>query len=167
VKIVALAACAALAAGCSGGSEPSSRPPGERATSAASACPVTVPNHSTPPGARDWASEHSYGNGKLWTDFWPFNVVVAHAEQVNADGSIEMKWPWWRGVRGTLRIEGRRLNGDAAPLRAEIPAAYGLVGFQPSGLIFPTEGCWEITGRVGDASLTFVTIVLDGSRYDG
>lgn len=29
-----------------------------------------------------------------------------------------------------------------------------------SGLIFPTEGCWEITGKVGDATLTFVNMVI-------
>jgi LysM repeat protein len=31
---------------------------------------------------------------------------------------------------------------------------------QGVGLIFPTAGCWEVTGRVGDASLTFVTEVV-------
>jgi hypothetical protein len=35
----------------------------------------------------------------------------------------------------------------------------------PSGLSFPTEGCWEVTGAVGDAELTFVTLVLKASRY--
>jgi len=169
LRIVAVAACAAVVAatGCSGTSEP--KPSVEaapvRSVARPDTCPVTLPNESTPPGARNWAREHSYGNGKLFTEFWPFGVVVAHPEQVNPDGSIEMKWPWWRGNRGRLRIEGRRLDGHAEPLRAEIPSAYGLVGFQPSGLVFPTQGCWEVTGRVGDAALTFVTIVLDGSRY--
>ena len=32
--------------------------------------------------------------------------------------------------------------------------------FQGSMLIFPTTGCWEITGHAGNASLTFVTEVL-------
>ena len=27
------------------------------------------------------------------------------------------------------------------------------------GLTFPTPGCWEITGRVGDTALTYVTLV--------
>jgi nicotinate-nucleotide pyrophosphorylase len=30
---------------------------------------------------------------------------------------------------------------------------------QASGLIFKTEGCWRITGRVGRTTLTFVTRV--------
>jgi hypothetical protein len=37
---------------------------------------------------------------------------------------------------------------------------YGDIGFQPSYLIFSTPGCWEVTGRVGEASLTFVTRVV-------
>jgi len=68
-----------------------------------------------------------------------------------------MKWPWWRGVRGQLTLEGRRLDGPAAPMRASIPAGYGLTGFQATGLMFPTPGCWEVTGRVGAESLVFVT----------
>jgi hypothetical protein len=33
-------------------------------------------------------------------------------------------------------------------------------GFTPSTLIFPVVGCWEVTGTVGEDSLTFVTLVV-------
>jgi hypothetical protein len=52
------------------------------------------------------------------------------------------------------------LDGAAPPLSTSIPDGYGPTGFQASGVTFPTEGCWEVTGRVGNASLTFVTLVL-------
>jgi hypothetical protein len=68
-------------------------------------------------------------------------------------------------VRGDLAITGRRLDKPAPPLRAYVPAGYGESRFQPSGLYFPTEGCWEVTGRVGQARLTFVTLVVKASRY--
>jgi hypothetical protein len=71
-----------------------------------------------------------------------------------------MKFGWTRGVRGRLRIEGRRLDAPASPLRSVIPDGYGEIGFQPTYLVFSTPGCWEVTGRVGDASLTFVTKVV-------
>jgi hypothetical protein len=71
-----------------------------------------------------------------------------------------MKWPWWRLVRGPLAIEGRRLDGAAPPLRAHIPDGYHNAGFQSSALVFPTPGCWEVTGSIGEASLTFVTEVV-------
>jgi hypothetical protein len=71
-----------------------------------------------------------------------------------------MKWPWWRLARGPLTIEGRRLDGAAAPLRAHIPAGYGQTGFQSSGLLFASPGCWEVTGHLGEATLSFVTMVI-------
>lgn len=76
-----------------------------------------------------------------------------------ADGSLSMKYMWWRLQNGQLTIEGRRLDAAAPPLRARIPDGYGDIGFQATGLIFPTTGCWEVTGRVGDGSLTFVVLV--------
>jgi hypothetical protein len=59
-----------------------------------------------------------------------------------------------------MTIEGRRLDGSAAPLRAHLDHAFDREDFQPSTLIFSSEGCWEVTSRVGDASLTFVTRVV-------
>jgi hypothetical protein len=58
-----------------------------------------------------------------------------------------------------LTIEGRRLDAPAPSLRADIRAGYGDVGFQPSYVIFPETGCWEITGRAGTSSLTVVILV--------
>ena len=76
------------------------------------------------------------------------------------DGSLSMKFGWQRGVRGVLTIDGRRLDAAAAPLRARIPAGYGDIGFQATGLIFPTPGCWEVSGHIGNASITFTTRVV-------
>jgi hypothetical protein len=101
----------------------------------------------------------------LWTLFWPHGVVVADSGYVEEDGSIGIKWPWWREARGALTIKGRRLDKSAPPLRAEIPDGYGVFGFQPSGIYFSTEGCWEVTGSVGQARLTFVTLVVKASTY--
>jgi len=35
-----------------------------------------------------------------------------------------------------------------------------MTGFQSSGVYFPTEGCWEVSGRVGTTTLSFVTFVI-------
>jgi hypothetical protein len=59
-----------------------------------------------------------------------------------------MKFGWWTKVSGRLNITGRRLDQAAPPVRGVVPDGYGSRGFQPSGVIFPTEGCWEITGSV-------------------
>jgi hypothetical protein len=69
-----------------------------------------------------------------------------------------MKWPWWRGVRGHLAVDGRGLDGEPGVVRAAI-LPYGQTGFQPSALAFPGPGCWEVSGHVADATLTFVVLV--------
>ena len=128
---------------------------------AKASCTVTKPNGNTPPG------EHScpdcFGNGALWTALWPDGKVAFSRGGpgfVAEDGSLSMKFPWWRGVRGKLTITGRRLDAHAPPLRARIPEGYGDIGFQATGVIFPTVGCWEVTGKAGDASLRFVTLMV-------
>lgn len=61
-----------------------------------------------------------------------------------------MKFGWLRGagLRGKLNIFGKRLDASAPPLRANIPDGYGDTGFQATALIFPTEGCSEVTGEL-------------------
>ena len=67
---------------------------------------------------------------------------------------------WWRAATGTLEITGRRLDAPAPPARAHVPDGYGDTGFQASGVDFPTEGCWEVTGTLLTTRLTFVTFVI-------
>ena len=121
-------------------------------------CPVTRPNGDTPPG---WAaSPTNHGNGRLWVGLWTTGVAVGSDGHLRDDGSVDIKYGWWRGVEGALTISGRRVDGPAPPLSAFVPRGYEPSGFQPSGIVFPTEGCWEVTGRVADASLTFVVLLV-------
>jgi hypothetical protein len=172
VRVVVIAAL--MLTGCFGGSNTSDRLPATESNSTFVAdsgpapavtktCPLTLPNGSMPPADNDVGANH--GNGDLWTTMWPHNVVIATPDYIEADGSVGMKWPWWRGTRGKLTITGRRLDGDAPPLEAGIPDGYGPIGFVPSGILFPTEGCWEVTGTVGEARLTFVTLVVKAAWY--
>jgi hypothetical protein len=129
----------------------------QRHVAAVDPCPITHPNGSVPPGPMFGAEPH--GNGSIWVGLWHSNVVVWNSQ---ADGSVTTKFGWWRGVPGTLRIDGHRLDARAPPLTARVPEGYGGSGFQSSGITFPSAGCWQVTGRVGNASLTFVTLVLAG-----
>lgn len=126
-----------------------------RYAAATGTCPVTRPNGSRPPGSTFGGEFH--GNGALWVGVPPSNVVVLEPD---TGGALSTKFGWWRAVTGTLTITGRRLDGTAPPLSASVPDGYGDTGFQSSGISFPAEGCWEVTGRAGGASLTFVTLVL-------
>lgn len=101
-------------------------------------------------------------NEVLKTSLWPDGKVVFEPRGpgfVFDDGSLSMKWPWTRKTQGFLAIEGQRLDDAAAPLRARILKGYGNSGFQSTVLIFPTPGCWQVTGSVGEGSITFVTLV--------
>lgn len=126
-------------------------------------CPVTIPNGMMASPDLGPPSPIYHGNGALFTGFPSDGIVKIQPGQVEPDGWLGWKWPWWRKLRvvyGRLTIQGRRLDAPAPPLRAEILDGYGDTGFQPSAIYFPTEGCWEITGKVGDVSLTFVVLVV-------
>jgi len=71
------------------------------------------------------------------------------------------KLAWWRVQAGQLTIEARRLDGTGAfSFDAGTVRQYGPTGFVSSVLTFSAPGCWSITGRVGDGSLTVVTHVI-------
>jgi hypothetical protein len=129
----------------------------------AARCPVTHGRAGPPdvPAEAFFGWSSSYGNGKLWVGgLWPDGVILAGRAFVEADGSIGMKFGWWRGVTGDLKVSGERLDAEGPPTRSSVPDGYGKSGFQASGINFPTEGCWEVTGEVSGTTLTFVTFVI-------
>jgi hypothetical protein len=127
-------------------------------------CAVTKPNGIA--AGSEEADPKSHGNREVSVGpfgLWSDGTVVfkpGGAGFVTPAGALGMKFGWRRGVRGQLSIEGRRLDATAPPLRASIPKGYGDIGFQSSALMFSTPGCWEVTGRVAGASVTFVTKVV-------
>jgi len=122
-------------------------------------CAVTIPND------RGYVSDTTrlrHGNEWLATSLWPDGKVMFRprgAGCIDHNGALWMKWPWWRKVSGSLEVETWSLDGTGAPLSAKVPCCYGNSGFQVSGLGFPGAGCWQITARVGQGSLSFVTLV--------
>jgi hypothetical protein len=125
----------------------------------AQACDVTKPN-----GVVEGVAS-SFGNSQLAVGpfgLWPDGNVVfkpGGPGSIYPDGSLGMKFGWSLGASGQLRVEGRRLDGTAPPLRAHYAGITTDGSFQPTELIFSTPGCWEVTGHLGEASLTFVTMV--------
>lgn len=125
--------------------------PGQRA---ATACPVTMLR----PG--EWAYGDEYLAAILTS--WPSGVLELRRGGpglIMPDGSLHMKLGWRRGVRELpLTISGKRLDANAAPLRARISHSED-IGGESSTLIFPTAGCWQVTGRIGVHEVTFVVLV--------
>ena len=124
-------------------------------------CPLTLPTASAPPNENP--SPLFYGGNGLWTSLWAqgqVNFGPGYPGQVASDGSLSIKWSWWRGTPGNLSVEGKRLDAAAPPLKVIVPDGFGPSGFQASTLVFPSVGCWQVTGKVGPSSLTFVTLVI-------
>ncbi len=119
----------------------------------AARCPVTRPPDPplTPPPSvgspQPPAGQFWYGNDALW--------LTLPADGVMSSGKVM----WWRTLPGTLTITGRRLDGPAPPLEADLSGDYGTEGFRASGINFPTPGCWEVVGSVANHDLRFVVMV--------
>ena len=146
-------------------------PPSPRPLTLAEAtwCPRTMISHAIGPtggsAADNGPGTSGYGNGKLFLSALDLHgTIVAPADYVNPDGSIGWKFPWIRMVPGSLTITGRRLDAPAPPLRSDVPSGYGDIGFQASGVTFPGEGCWQVTGKVDHTSITFVTLVITAAH---
>lgn len=135
---------------------------------AAADCPITQANDvAPPPHLEHYAGKggtNSYYEDGMWVGVGP-GIHYTSADTANflqADGSMAIKFWWTRGdgVRGEVVITGRRLDGEAPPPRFDDQfEQYGSIGFTPMPIIFPTAGCWEITGTVGEHSLTFVVFL--------
>ncbi len=142
---------------------------------AMAACPVSLPNLNTIPKdlyiTIDYWIGVALGLGNpeetLFTMVWPGGKLFFSPNgpgEKNSDGSLAMKWPWYRTLPGDVVIGGRRLDAPGLPMPEQvlrgIEDGYDETGFHPSTLVFPGAGCWEVTARVGEARLTFVTLVV-------
>lgn len=137
---------------------------GPKTTSLASSCPVSRPNGGHPAGQPPGRWYH--GTGGLWTFLWPNGTAPIPHGNVQRNGWLYLKFPWWRGPgsHGNVTIHGRRLDKPAPPLQADVPDGYGDRGFQASAILFPTVGCWQVTGRAGRGTLTMVLRVVKARR---
>ena len=127
------------------------------ASIAASPCPVTIPNGNSPPAESPSAGHH--GAYPLWVALPRTGTINAAREWVEPDGYIGVKFPWWRLIDAPLRIEGHRYDDPNVRVRAHVVPDYAWGGIQPTGIYFPAEGCYAITGSLGSASLSFVVNV--------
>jgi len=86
----------------------------------------------------------------------------------NRRAQREMGWwrqgyDWHTEPTPKLKVTGRRLDSQAPPLDVVGPNPVGVRGYPGNYmmvvLVFPTPGCWEITGRDENDELTFVISV--------
>jgi hypothetical protein len=139
-------------------STPSPLPTASPTTStAADACPATEPQWIKPPddsaveGSPDYGYYFVNQDRSLWASAW-WN---GQEETYVRVGKTGVKVGWFRPAGAVLEITGRRLDGEASPLEAHVSCCYP-TRFQATSLIFPTDGCWEVTARAAAKELSFV-----------
>jgi hypothetical protein len=117
------------------------------------ACPVT---RSTLPSRR-------YGTGRLWV-FLPASGILHVQRNKPDDGMYGTKLGWIpdRNRNLTLTVSGRRLD---APGRMTVRGVYWGhsstgKGSWASAVAFPQGGCWRITGRAGQTTVSYVVRVV-------
>jgi len=123
-------------------------------------CPVTEPVWVKPPDDSAVQNPPSYGyyflneDRSIWASAW-WTESDEYSLRAGEDGN---KVGWFRPAGAELKITGRRLDAQALNLEAHVPCCYP-TRFQATGLSFPTEGCWEVTAKTEDSTLTFVVQV--------
>lgn len=122
-------------------------------TDVASSCPVT---------------KGPYGNGFLFVHAPGDGFLVARREP---DGTLFQKLGWLpkKDWGGNLQVRGERLDGPGQLRVLRVNWGHTYVGgvrgrgSWATPVLFPSEGCWRLTGRVGDVSLTYVMQVVASS----
>lgn len=123
-------------------------------------CPLTEPVWLIPPD--DAASNDPPGYGDYFVN--EDQSILAAAWYAKGDeyqlrvSEEGIKVGWYRPEGAPLEITGRRIDGQADPLEAEIPCCYP-TRFQATGLYFPSEGCWEVNAKAADRTISFVVFV--------
>ena len=113
-----------------------------------------------------WEGIFWYGSEQLWTALHNDGVWAGLPE--NPDGYTQ-KIMWWSSLYSlkdelepALVVSGRRLDGEADPLRfygATNAMADDIGEAMLTGVEIPTLGCWEITGQYKKSSIKFVVWV--------
>jgi hypothetical protein len=128
--------------------------------SAENTCPVTEPEWAKPPEDSAVGGTPAFGNyfvnedRSMWASAW----WTGQDESYLRMGEAGIKVGWFRPAGATLAITGQRLDAQASPLEAHVPCCYP-TRFQATGLMFPTEGCWQVAAKAADSELSFVVWV--------
>lgn len=121
-------------------------------------CPTTTPNGVR--GAPDISDSefHWHGNGGVWAFLRTDGRVIT-----NPLGGYKMRWAGKVGLSGRISVRYSMLGPASAPLTARggVLTPYATPNETISQMTFQ-PGCWQITGRVGDISLSFVAQVVLG-----
>jgi hypothetical protein len=134
-------------------------------------CPITVPQNPpfTPPAPYDslgFEGEFWYGSNSLWTAVRENGTWEALPH--NPEGYTQKVF-WWRDgyvwtdePEPALIVTAERLDAPSPLIHASNAtnaSASDIGSAMLVGIDVPTLGCWKITGKYGNAELSFVVWV--------
>lgn len=130
------------------------------------ACPVTIGTTVHPPAMIDPFEKDAnvfHENG-LWVSVPADGKLTLGPDDAITFGpltgwrSTEVQWLRDEGVEGFIIVSGKRLDAKSE-LTPKTPLSpqrqYVKVGPVKTGLAFPDAGCWQVTGTVGNHSVTW------------
>jgi len=113
-----------------------------------------------------WEGIFWYGSENLWTALDTNGVWSKLPENPDGYGQKIMWWSSLYSLKDELEpeliVSGRRLDGEAEPLRfygATNAMADDIGEAMLTGVEIPTLGCWEITGQYKESEMSFVVWV--------
>jgi len=110
-------------------------------------------------------SSNWYRNGSLW-------AALDRGYQGNWYAGVGLKVMWYRSDGGyfaqPLEVTGKWLNSPAGQTNNitslnQFHVLYTEYHYQPTSLFFPIDGYWQVTGKIGNLTLTFIIHVLPHS----
>jgi hypothetical protein len=120
-------------------------------------CPITIPNGNRPPAAPK-STWRFHGNGWLWALRPPDGVI-----ETNSLGGHKQFWVGRIWVGAPLTVKYRLLGDPATPFTKASTGMGTLSGYNgpswASRMLF-SAGCWQITARQLDVSLSYVVQVV-------
>lgn len=134
-------------------------------------CPITLPGRApfAPPETRDLTLSFEgvvwYGTPELWT-FVQEEGPVWVGLPVNSDGSLTQKTFWWTDDYVSsiepvpdITFTAENVGGSAPTVGADAVTSGGQAEmgvFIIAGFEIPQDGCWRITARYRDVSVSYV-----------
>lgn len=129
----------------------------------AGAARIELPVHDACPVTRPSLPSRRYGSSRLQVTL-PLQGILYVTRNQPDDGLYGTKL-WWvpdRDRNGELTVSGRRLDAPGRMIVRAVRWGYSSdgTGSWASAVAFPSGGCWRITGRAGDTTLSYVVRVL-------
>lgn len=107
-----------------------------------------------------------YRNDWIAVELPPDGIVELHKDHHHQDAQDLIPFPLrWRVLKhGSLEISGKRLDAEAPPLWVQNATVDDKQQTRLTQIVFPKDGCWEMTARVADHELKLVTQVVGQTR---